>query len=79
MASPAPGRMTVAAFLEWDDGTDTRHELVAGRIVAMAPPVEDYGTIVGNLAIRIGSRLTSPCRVVPEAGIALPGRDDAWY
>jgi Uma2 family endonuclease len=79
MASPAPKRMTVAEFLEWDDGTDTRYELVAGRIVAMAPPVEDHGAIVGNLTFRIGNRLTPPHRAVLQAGIALPGRDDAWY
>jgi hypothetical protein len=38
MAEPAGKRMSLAAFLEWDDGTDTRYELVDGRIVAMAPP-----------------------------------------
>ena len=79
MASPAPKRMTVAEFLEWDDGTDTRYELVAGRIVAMAPPAEDHGTIVMNLGRQIGNRLTPPCRVLDQAGIALPGRDDAYY
>jgi len=29
--------MTVDEFLRWDDGTDTRYELVDGQIVAMAP------------------------------------------
>ena len=79
MASPAPRRMTVAEFLGWDDGTDTRYELVHGQPVAMAPPVEDHGTIVMNLGRRIGDRLVPPCRVLDQAGIALPGRDDAWY
>ena len=69
--------MTVAEFLEWEDGTDTRYELVAGRIVAMSPPVEDHGTIVMNLGRQIGNRLAPPCRVLDQAGIALPGRDDA--
>ena len=30
MASPAPKRMTLAEFLEWDDGTDRRYELLDG-------------------------------------------------
>jgi hypothetical protein len=25
MATPAPKRMTLAEFLEWDDGSDTLH------------------------------------------------------
>ena len=38
MAEQAHTRMTVEEFLDWDDGTDTRHMLVDGAIVAMAPP-----------------------------------------
>ena len=79
MATAAPRSMTVAEFLEWDDGTDTRYELVAGQIIAMAPPSEDHGRIVGNLTVQIGSRLRPPCAVVGQAGVVLVGRDDAWY
>ena len=39
MDQPAPRRMTVAEFMAWDDGTDTRHELVHGAPVAMDPPL----------------------------------------
>ena len=35
---PADLRMTLAEFLDWDDGTDTRYELIDGRVLAMAPP-----------------------------------------
>ena len=38
MAEQAHRRMAVEEFLDWDDGTDTRHMLVDGAIVAMAPP-----------------------------------------
>ena len=38
-----------------------------------------HGTIVSNLARRIGDRLTAPCPVLDQAGIALPGRDDAYW
>ena len=38
MSEPARDlRMTVPEFLRWDDGTETRYELVGGRPVAMAP------------------------------------------
>ena len=38
MAEPATRRMTLEEFLRWDDGTDTRYELIDGVPVAMAPP-----------------------------------------
>jgi Uma2 family endonuclease len=37
MADPAEKRWTVEDFLVWNDGTDRRHELVDGQLVAMAP------------------------------------------
>jgi Uma2 family endonuclease len=79
MATAAPKRMTVAEFLEWDDGTDTHYELVDGHVVAMAPTLEDHGAIVSNLAGELRARLSPPCRPISGAGIALPDRDDAYY
>ena len=49
--------MTLAEFLEWDDGTDTLYELVEGRILAMAPPRDAHGTILANLVLALGPRL----------------------
>ena len=72
-------RMTVAEFLTWDDGTDTRYELVGGDVVAMTPPLEIHGTVVTNLGAELRSRLRPPCRVVTEAGIVRPGQDDTYY
>ena len=43
MPETAEKRMSLAEFLEWDDGTDTRYELVGGQPVAMAPPSEAHG------------------------------------
>jgi Uma2 family endonuclease len=37
--------MTIAEFLEWDDGTDTRYELVRGKVVGMAPPSAKHSVI----------------------------------
>jgi Uma2 family endonuclease len=70
--------MSLAEFLEWDDGTDTRYELIDGRPRAMAPPMEAHGTIVANLA-QIGNRLESPWRVVVQAAIIPADRADTWY
>jgi Uma2 family endonuclease len=78
MAEPATQPMSLAAFLDWDDGTDTRYELIDGRPRAMVPPTLAHGTIVANLARHIGNRLKPPCRVVVEAGIIPPDRADTW-
>jgi Uma2 family endonuclease len=79
MAEPALQRWTIADFLAWDDGTDRRYELIDGVPVAMAPPAEAHGAIVMNLGRALGSQLRPPCRVIGEAGILLPDRDDTWY
>ena len=74
-----PSARTVEEFLAWDDGTDTRYELVGGKVVAMTAPSPAHGLIVGNLAREIGNRLRLPCRVFLEVGVRLPARDDAFY
>src|SRR5271166_3004534 len=81
MSEPATRRMTVAEFLRWEDGTDTRYELLAGQPVAMAPPAPAPGFLAAQLCIRIGAALQSrrPCMVQVEAGIARPDRDDTCY
>lgn len=76
MAEAAAQRMSLAEFLEWDDGTDSRYELIDGRPCAMAPPIQAHGTVVANLAAAIRPRL---CRVVVEAGIIPVERADTWY
>ena len=79
MAEPAERHMSLTEFLEWDDGTGTRYELIDGRPVAMVPPIEAHGTIVANLAAAIRPKLRPPCRVVVEAGITPADRADTWY
>ncbi|MGH6919960.1 MAG: Uma2 family endonuclease [Geminicoccaceae bacterium] len=79
MASRAPQRMTLAAFLEWDDGTDRRYQLLDGVPVMMAPAIEAHGELAARLALEIGIRLKRPCRVISEAGITVPDRSDTYY
>jgi Uma2 family endonuclease len=81
MAKPASKRMTVAEFLGWEDGTDTRYELLDGTPVAMAPPAVAHGM----LSLRLGARIEAALRARPprigqsEAGIVKPDRDDTCY
>lgn len=77
MGEPALRRMTTDEFLRWDDGTDTRYELVEGVIVAMAPPSHAHGVITGNAYAVVRARLEGrpPCHGVVEAGIRLDERN----
>jgi Uma2 family endonuclease len=72
-------RMTAHEFLRWDDGTDTRYELVNGHAVAMAPPADRHGTIASNCVREIGQLLDdrTPCRAVSQAGVWV--NDDNFY
>jgi Uma2 family endonuclease len=81
MSELAIKRMTVAEFLRWEDGTDTRYELLAGVPVAMAPPAIAHGILALRLGARIDAALRSrpPCFGQGEAGIVRPDRDDTCY
>jgi Uma2 family endonuclease len=81
MSELAARRMTLDEFLRWDDGTETRYELVAGFPVAMAPPAGAHGILAARLAAAIEAVLRSrrPCTAHIEAGIARPDRYDSFY
>ena len=79
MGEPAPEGMTLATFLDWDDGTDRRYELIGGRPVAMAPPMEAHATAVANIITALGTRLPDRCRVMSDAGVVPADRDDTFY
>lgn len=67
-----PQPMTVSEFLAWDDGTDTRYELVDGQIVAMNPPQAPHALLVIELGAAIRTRLPSSCRIYAGGGAVLP-------
>lgn len=78
MTEPAqPLHMTADQFLTWDDGTDTRYELVQGEVVAMAPAADRHGSIAGNVCSEINRALEPrpPCRGVIEAGVWVDERN----
>jgi Uma2 family endonuclease len=79
MAEPARKLWTLDEFLAFEDGTDTRYELVGGEIVAMAPPSGIHGALAARLGAAISGKLHRPCEVVMEAGILLPDRIDTYY
>ncbi|MBP2311691.1 Uma2 family endonuclease [Azospirillum soli] len=79
MSDPARRPMTVEEFLVWDDGTDTRYELVGGEPVAMAPPAPAHSALAMAVGVQISARLQPPCRAFSEAGIRFSDRDDSYF
>jgi Uma2 family endonuclease len=81
MAEPAIRRMTLEEFLNWDDGTDTRYELIGGFPVAMAPPAETHRILAVRLVSRIDAALAGrrPCNAQIEPGVVRPDRADSYY
>jgi Uma2 family endonuclease len=81
MSWPATRPLTVAEFLAWDDGSDSRLELLRGEIVAMAAPSRAHQILAVNFARRLAEALDGrpPCSAGSEAAIALPERDDTCH
>ena len=81
MAELAVKGMSVNEFLCWEDGTDTRYELIGGFVVAMAPPMPRHGRLAITLGgeIRAALRPRPDCGVYAEAGVVLSERDDTYY
>lgn len=73
--------MTLAEFLGWNDGTDTRYELIGGFPVAMAPPAEAHSILAVRLVTRLDAALSNrrPCRVQIETGVTRPDRIDTYF
>ena len=78
MAEPARKPMTVADFLEFDDGTDTRYELIGGGPVAMSPPSERHTRIVSAIAASLYSSLRPPCLPYQGGGVSVAPNDTTW-
>lgn len=81
MSELAVRPMSLAEFLRWEDGTDTRYELVGGFPLAMAPPAEAHRMLATRLASRIDAALAGrrPCNAQIEAGIVRLDRADSYF
>jgi Uma2 family endonuclease len=81
MSVRAVGRMTLDEFLAWDDGTETRYELIDGVPLAMAPPAEAHRILAMRLGSRVDAALVNrrPCNAQVEAGVLRPDRADAYF
>jgi Uma2 family endonuclease len=82
MGDLADRRMTLAEFLVWDDGTDTRYELIRGAPRAMAPAYPRHGLIERNAGRVIDTHtgISGPCRVYDQTGVVLSVLgDDRYY
>ncbi|HEX2150508.1 MAG TPA: Uma2 family endonuclease [Stellaceae bacterium] len=81
MSEPALRPITLDEFLRWDDGTDTRYELIGGFPVAMAPPAPAHGIIAARIVARLEEALRRrrPCLALVEAGILHPNRADTFF
>ncbi len=81
MSEAAVKGMTLEDFLRWEDGSDTRYELIGGFPVAMAPPAEAHRILAARLIARIDAALASrrPCNVQPEAGVLRADRNASCF
>ncbi|HEV8680860.1 MAG TPA: Uma2 family endonuclease [Stellaceae bacterium] len=81
MAELAIRGMTVDEFLRWEDGTDTRYELIGGFVYVMAPPARAHGRLAVRLGGAINTALRSrpTCFVQSKGGVVRPDSDDTCY
>jgi hypothetical protein len=75
MSEAAVKRMTVSEFLRWEDGSDTRYELLGGLPVAMAPSPVAQGMLAAHLCGRdwVGPAVATAWRGADRRCHYLPG------
>jgi Uma2 family endonuclease len=79
MAEAAKRLCSVEEFLAFAGEGDTRYQLVRGVVTAMAPAQAVHGEMVMRLGARMMAALPRGCRVISEAGIKPPQRDDTYW
>ncbi len=69
-------KMTLGAFLDWENAQDTRNEFHRGEVFAMVGARRSHGRVASNLANHLFNALEgSPCEVFHE-GMKLQIADD---
>lgn len=78
-SGPQSRPMTVAEFVAYDDGSDTRYELIDGQLVAMNPPASRHVIICHDVGRALDRQLQPPCRAYwANAGVAIGEADATW-
>ena len=81
MAEPATKQMTLDEFLRWDDGANTRYELIRGFPVAVVPPAVTHRMLAMRLVTRIDFSLANrrPFNVKLNAGVIPPHCGETFF
>jgi Uma2 family endonuclease len=81
MGEAATRRATYTEYLALEADSDTRHEYVAGVIVAMAGGTIEHGRLITRLTVLISNALEGrPCAVLPsDVRVRIPKADRATY
>ena len=70
--------MSIGEFLAWNDGTETRYELVDGHVMPLPVFDDTHGRIVTNIATRLKEDLAErkpSARVCRDVPIVVPGEE----
>src|SRR5207302_814292 len=73
--------MTLDEFLRWDDGTETRYELIDGVPTAIGLSFAAQRILAVRLASRIEAALSArpPCNTQLSAGVTAPGLANCFF
>lgn len=78
-ALPQP-RISLQAYIEWENAQVEKHEFYKGEVFAMVGGRRVHGRVVGNIARELGVRLKgSPCQVFAESMKVQIGDDTVLY
>jgi Uma2 family endonuclease len=76
----AQARLSLEAFIAWENGQDEKHEFVHGEVFAMVGARRVHGQVCLNLAAALKAQLKgSPCAVFMESLKVQIGRDTLVY
>ena len=73
-------KLTLEAYLAWENEQPEKHEFHRGEVFAMVGARRAHGCVVANLSREIGNQLKgSPCRVFTEGMKVQIGEDTVLY
>ncbi len=72
--SPSPPYLSLEDYLAYDDGTDTRYELVDGVLVAMPPESDENNDIAKRLLFELAKHFPAALLAYKDTEIEVMGR-----